>query len=153
MRVTRRESWDEYFLRLCDLISQRSTCLRRPAGAIIVKNKRILSTGYNGAPSGDPHCTELGCLRADAKSGQELENCRALGLHAETNAIINAARIGVSVEGATMYTKYSPCKLCCAAIVNAGISRVVYKKLYEGYREGPSWLRKRGIEVDNMDRH
>jgi len=156
----RRLGWDEFFLYLCKVIADtRSPCIRRPTAAIIVKNYRILSVGWNGPPEGDANCIEVGCLRENAKSGEDLENCRALGLHAENNALYNAARIGVPVYMARMYTLYSPCKMCCAAIKNAGIGSIVYWKLYEGFPEGPLWLIKHGISVkqvnlpDDLDRH
>ena len=103
MRDTQRPSWDEYFLKLAFEVSKRSTCLRRAVGAIIVKDRRILATGYNGVPSGLRHCEETGCLREQlgVPSGQRHEICR--GLHAEQNAIIQAARYGIDIEGSSIY--------------------------------------------------
>ncbi len=120
-----RPSWDEYFLEIANLISSRSTCLRRHVGAVIVKEKRILATGYNGAPSGLRHCLEIGCLREQMNipSGERHELCR--GLHAEQNAIIQAALHGVGVKGATLYCTNHPCIICAKMIINAGIVRIV----------------------------
>ncbi len=120
-----RPSWDEYFIEIARKVATRSTCLRRHVGAVIVRDKRILSTGYNGAPRGLPHCEEVGCLRTQLgiPSGQRQEICR--GLHAEQNAIIQAALHGVSIEGATIYVTHQPCITCAKMIINAGIVRVV----------------------------
>ena len=125
-----RKDWDEFFLDMAKLLANQSTCLSRSVGAVIVKDKRILSTGYNGAPSGLPHCIELGCKRKQLNipSGQRHEICR--GAHAEQNAINNAAKHGISIEGATLYCTTYPCSMCAKSIVNSGISTVVY---IEGY--------------------
>ena len=124
-----RPSWDEYFMQMAELTAQRSTCLRRQVGAIIVKEKHIIATGYNGAPKGLPHCEELGgCLREklEIPSGERHELCRAL--HAEQNAIIQAATLGQSIEGATIYITHQPCIICAKMIINAGISRIVIRR-------------------------
>jgi len=120
-----RPSWDEYFAAVTRQVATRSTCLRRQVGAVIVKDKRILTTGYNGAPSGLAHCAEVGCLREQlgVPSGQRQEICR--GLHAEQNAIIQAALHGVSIEGGTIYITHTPCVTCAKMLINAGIVRVV----------------------------
>lgn len=121
-----RPSWDEYFMDIARLVARRSTCLRRQVGAVMVKEKNILATGYNGTPSGIRHCAETGCLREQLKvpSGERHELCR--GLHAEQNAIIQAARHGVNISGATLYCTNSPCLICAKMLINAGISQVVY---------------------------
>ena len=121
-----RPSWDEYFMEIAGLVGKRSTCLRRQVGAVIVKDRRILSTGYNGAPAGLPHCVEVGCLREKLQipSGERHELCRSI--HAEQNAIIQAAYHGVSLKGGTCYTTIHPCSLCAKMLINAGIQRVVY---------------------------
>jgi dCMP deaminase len=121
----RRPSWDEYFMRIAHEVARRATCLRRSVGAVVVLNKRILATGYNGAPSGLPHCAETGCLRdqLNVPSGERTELCR--GLHAEMNALLQGARHGVRMEGATIYTTLVPCSLCSKMIINTGIVRVV----------------------------
>jgi dCMP deaminase len=125
-----RPSWDEYFMGIAELAATRSTCLRRQVGAVIVKNKKILATGYNGAPSGLKHCLDIGCLRDQLKipSGERHELCRAT--HAEQNAIVQAALFGVSIKDASMYSTAHPCILCTKLIINAGIRRIVIKDSY-----------------------
>ncbi len=125
-----RPSWDEYFMEIVNVVKKRSTCSRRQVGALIVKDKRILSTGYNGAPTGLKHCEEIGCLREkmNIPSGQRHELCR--GLHAEQNAIVHAANSGVSIKGGTIYVTDQPCVLCAKMIINAGIERVVFESGY-----------------------
>ena len=120
-----RPSWDQYFMDITLLVATRSTCLRRGVGAILVKDRNILATGYNGVPSGISHCEETGCLREQMKvpSGERHELCR--GLHAEQNAIIQGAFFGVRTEGATLYCTAQPCNMCAKMIVNAGIVKVV----------------------------
>jgi len=113
-----RPSWDEYFMGIVFEVAKRSTCLRAQVGAIIVRGKRILTTGYNGAPAGLAHCTEVGCLMRDG-------HC-VRALHAEQNAIIQAALYGVSVAGGVMYVTHQPCLICAKMIINAGIRRIVY---------------------------
>ncbi|MBN1664385.1 MAG: cytidine/deoxycytidylate deaminase family protein [Deltaproteobacteria bacterium] len=127
-----RPSWDEYFMDIATLVSKRSTCLRRSVGAVLVKDKRVLATGYNGVPSGIRHCAEVGCLREkmNIPSGERVELCR--GLHAEQNAIIQAALHGVSVKGATLYVTLHPCILCTKMLINAGIVQIFY---CEGYSD------------------
>jgi len=128
----RRMSWDEYFMRMAHLVAKRSTCLRRQVGAVLVKDNRVLATGYNGAPKGLPHCVDLGkCLREELgiPSGQRHELC--VGLHAEQNCIIQAAVFGVSTRGATLYTTTFPCAICAKMLINAEISEVVYDADYE----------------------
>ena len=120
-----RPSWDQYFLGIADLISKRSTCLRRSVGAVLVKDKRILATGYNGAPSKIRHCSEVGCIREKmhVPSGERHELCR--GLHAEQNAFLQAALHGTSLKGATLYCNTQPCIICAKMIINAGISEII----------------------------
>ncbi len=120
-----RPSWDEYFLRITKEVARRSTCLRRQVGAVLVLEKHILATGYNGAPSGLQHCLEIGCLREQLRvpPGERHELCR--GLHAEMNALIQAARYGIKISGATLYSTTCPCSLCAKMLVNAGIKRIV----------------------------
>lgn len=125
-----RPSWDEYFMTLAEQVATRTTCLRRAVGAVVVKDRRILSTGYNGVPSGIPHCAETGCLREKlhVPSGQRHELCR--GLHAEQNAIIQAARYGIDISGASIYVTAQPCVVCAKMLINAGIKEVIYKDPY-----------------------
>lgn len=120
-----RPTWDNYFAKIAMLVAERSTCRRHNVGAVIVKDKRILSTGYNGAPSATKDCLELGCLRNDLgiPTGQRHEICR--GVHAEQNAIIQAGLHGVSIKDGTMYCTHSPCAICAKMIINAGINRFV----------------------------
>lgn len=130
MSTEQRPSWDEYFLEIIELIKKRSTCIRRQVGAIIVKDKRILATGYNGAPTGCRHCLDIGCLRDELNipSGERHELCRAV--HAEQNAIAQAAQHGTSVAGATLYVTHQPCSMCAKMIINAGIIRIIYNGDY-----------------------
>lgn len=141
-----RPSWDEYFMDIARLVARRSTCLRRQVGAVMVKEKNILATGYNGTPSGITHCAETGCLREqmNVPSGERHELCR--GLHAEQNAIIQAARHGVNIAGATLYCTNSPCIICTKMLINAGIQQVIY---VDGYPDTLSMdmLRESGITV------
>lgn len=144
-----RLSWDHYFMEITNLVSRRSTCLRRQVGAVLVKDRQILATGYNGPPRGLPHCDEVGCLRElkGIPSGERHELCR--GLHAEQNAIIQAANHGVAIGGATLYSTTHPCVICTKMIVNAGIQRVVYR---EGYADELSreMLELAGISVEQL---
>ncbi|QLH74884.1 MAG: cytidine/deoxycytidylate deaminase family protein [Methanomassiliicoccales archaeon] len=121
---------DTYFMRMADLVSTRSTCLRRKVGAVIVKEKRVLSTGYNGAPKGLRHCEEVGCVRLNnnIESGTRHELCR--GVHAEQNAVIQAAYFGVSIKDGTIYTTTYPCVMCTKILLNAGIAEIVFKDDY-----------------------
>lgn len=125
-----RPTWDEYFLGIADLVSKRSTCLRRRVGAVLVKDKRILATGYNGAPSRIAHCSDAGCIREKLKipSGERHELCR--GLHGEQNAFLQAALHGTSLRGATLYCTTQPCIICAKMVINAGINEIVIKGTY-----------------------
>jgi dCMP deaminase len=117
-------------MKIAEIVSERSTCLRRKVGAVLVKEKRILATGYNGAPTGLPHCEEVGCVRQklNIPSGERHELCR--GLHAEQNAILQAAYHGVSIKGSKLYITCHPCSVCAKMIINAGIEEIIIK---EGY--------------------
>jgi len=142
-----RPSIDEYFMDIAKLVAKRSSCLRRHVGAVFVKNKHIIATGYNGAPAGLKHCEELGgCLREQMKipRGERQEICRAT--HAEQNAIIQAALHGVSTQGSTMYCTDSSCFICSKMLITAGIKRIVYER---GYPEdmGLEMLKQAGIEI------
>ncbi len=126
----KRPSWDRYFIDIAKVVAKRSNCRRRHVAAVIVKDRRIISTGYNGTPKGIKNCDEGGCPRcsSDAPSGEKLEEC--LCCHGEENAIVQAAYHGTSVNGATLYTTYSPCLLCAKMIINSGIAEVVYENRY-----------------------
>ncbi len=125
-----RPDWDEYFMSLLEVIKTRSTCMRRQVAAVIVRDKKIIATGYNGAPKGVFHCEQVGCLRDQLKipAGERHELCR--GIHAEQNAIIQASVHGVSIEGSDIYITHSPCILCSKMLINAGIKRIVYRGEY-----------------------
>lgn len=144
-----RVSWDEYFMEITKLVASRSTCLRRRVGAIIVRDKHILATGYNGAPAGLPHCLDIGCYREkqNIPSGERHELCR--GLHAEQNAIIQAANHGASLKESTLYTTTHPCIICTKMIINAGIKRVVYQDGYADNLSG-AMIEESSIEVRQM---
>jgi dCMP deaminase len=139
-----RPSYDEYFMEMAHVVSKRSTCLRRKVGAILVKEKHILSTGYNGAPKGMAHCEEVGCLRENLKipSGERHELCR--GLHAEQNAIIQAAVFGTSIKGSVLYCTNVPCVVCVKMLINAGVTEIVYSGDY------PDELAKRMLEESGL---
>ena len=121
---------DTYFMEMAHLIAKRSTCVRRRVGAVIVKDKRVLTTGYNGSPKGTRHCEDLGCIRdhMNVPSGTRHELCR--GVHAEQNAVIQAAYFGISIDGGTVYTTTYPCSMCAKILINAGIKEVVYADSY-----------------------
>lgn len=140
-----RPSWDEYFLEIAQVVAKRSTCLRRKVGAILVKDKRILATGYNGSPQGLAHCEETGCIREklEIPRGERHELCR--GLHAEQNAIIQAAVHGTKISGAVLYCTTFPCVLCAKMLVNAGITKIYY---LGGY---PDELSKLILEEANVE--
>lgn len=124
-----RISNDEYFMKIAEVVSLRSTCLKRKVGAVLVKDSHILSTGYNGAPSGFSHCTIDTCVRQDLKSGEKPELCR--GVHAEINCIIQAAIHGTSIMGeTTLYSTHFPCMSCLKLLINAGIKRIIYQTEY-----------------------
>jgi len=144
MEKLQRPSFDEYFMEIAKIVAKRSTCLRRQVGAVIVKDKHILSTGYNGVPKGFPHCDEIGCVREKLgiPEGERHELC--LGLHAEQNAIIQAAVFGVSIKGATLYVTHFPCSVCAKMIVNAEIKEVVYLNDY------PDELSKEILKKSNI---
>ncbi len=144
-----RPSWPEYFMSIAEMVAKRSTCIRRQVGAVLVKEKRILATGYNGAPTGLRHCETVGCMRQDGSvpSGQRHELCR--GLHAEQNAIIQAAYHGTAIAGATLYCTNKPCAICAKMLINAGVVKIVFK---EGYDDplAAQMLTEAGIEEERF---
>lgn len=144
-----RPDWDQYFMEIAEVVRKRSTCLRRSVGAVIVKDRRILATGYNGAPSGIAHCLETGCLREQlhVPSGERHELCR--GIHAEQNAIVQAAYLGVSISGSTLYCTNQPCILCAKMLINANVKRIV---ILEGYPDqaAADMLAEAGIKVEKL---
>ncbi len=150
--IKERPDWDHYFMKMAELAATRSTCLRRQVGAAIVMDKHVISTGYNGAPKGVPHCEERGaCMREEMKipSGERHELCRAL--HAEQNAIIQAATYPQSIEGATIYITHQPCLICAKMIINAGIRRIVVR---EGYPDemATEMLAEAGLKIVMLDK-
>jgi len=145
-----RPSWDEYFLEVAKLVAKRATCLRRSVGAVIVKDKRILATGYNGAPSGLKHCVDVGCLRQklNIPSGERHELCRAL--HAEQNALIQASLYGISVKGSKLYATCQPCVICVKMLINAGIKEIVIAGAYPD-KMAAQFLKEAGIKVKKIE--
>ncbi len=129
--MTERPSWDDYFMTIAEDVATRATCIRRKVGAVLVKDKRILSTGYNGVPTGITHCTPETCLRTiyNVPSGERHELCR--GLHAEQNAIIQAAYHGVSIKDAILYVTHQPCSICTKMLINSGIRKFIFKHPYK----------------------
>jgi dCMP deaminase len=145
-----RPNWDQYFMEFAELARTRTTCLRRGVGAAIVKDNRVIATGYNGTPKGLRHCSETGCLRTqlNVPSGKMHELCR--GLHAEQNAIIQAACMGSSIEGGTIYVTTQPCIICTKMIINAGIKRVVIKEPYPD-ELAMSMAAEAGLQIDVLN--
>lgn len=148
----KRPSWDEYFLEMAEFVGKRGTCDRGRNGCVIVKDKHVLSTGYVGAPTGFPHCDEVGHLLREVieEDGTKSVHC-VRTLHAEQNAIIQAAKFGVSIDGATLYTKMVPCRTCTMMIINAGIKRVVARRHYHADRESIEMMKFAGIQLDIME--
>ncbi|WP_148865813.1 deoxycytidylate deaminase [Thermosediminibacter litoriperuensis] len=146
-----RPPWDDYFMEIAQVVAKRSTCLRRSVGAVVVLEKRILTTGYNGAPTGLAHCEDVGCLREKMgiPPGERHELCR--GLHAEQNAIIQAAIWGTSIKGATLYVTHQPCALCAKMLINAGIRKIVFKGDYPDDL-ALKLLSEAGVEISRYSR-
>jgi dCMP deaminase len=144
-----RPSWERYFMDITHLVAKRSTCLRRQVGALLVKEKRILATGYNGAPSGIAHCLDVGCLREQNKipSGERHELCRAS--HAEQNAIVQAAAYGIPIKDAALFCTNLPCSICMKLIINAGIKTIFYAEGYPDPLSG-ELIREAGIALTNV---
>jgi dCMP deaminase len=145
-----RPSWDEYFITIAYIVSTRSTCLRRKVGAVIVKDRRILATGYNGTPSNITHCEDAGCIRDKLKipSGERHELCR--GLHAEQNVLLQAALYGISLRDSILYCTNQPCIICAKMIINAGIKEIV---IADGYPDkmAEEFFREAAIEVRKLE--
>jgi len=144
-----RPSWERYFMDITHLVAKRSTCLRRQVGALLVKDKRILATGYNGAPSGIAHCLDVGCLREKNRipSGERHELCR--GSHAEQNAIVQAAAYGIPIKDAALFCTNLPCSICMKLIINAGIKTIFYEEGYPDQLAG-ELIREAGIALTNV---
>ncbi len=148
--VPERPTWDEYFMSIARQVAGRSTCLRRQIGALIVKDKRILATGYNGVPSGIRHCAEVGCLRDQLgiPSGERHELCR--GIHAEQNAVIQAARAGIPIDGSVVYCTNQPCVLCAKILINAGVREIVFAGSYPD-QLSRDMLQEAGVILRHID--
>ena len=143
-----RPSWDEYFLDLADAVSKRATCDRGRSGCVIVRDRRILVTGYVGSPAGFPHCDEVGheIKRTVEEDGSVSEHC-VRTVHAEQNAICQAAKLGVSIEGSTVYCRMTPCRTCAMLLINCGIKRIYCERKYQSGEESEKMLKKVGIEI------
>ena len=147
-----RPNWDRYFLDLCEAVAKRATCDRGRSGCVIVKDKRIMTTGYVGAPAGLPHCDEAGhdMRKVFDNNGNVTQHC-VRTLHAEQNAIIQAARFGISLECSTLYCKMTPCRTCAMMIINAGIKRVVCEKRYHADSDTLEMFKQAGVELAIMN--
>ncbi len=148
---SKRPDWDNYFMNIAEVAATRSSCCRRQVAAVIVRDKQIISTGYNGTPTGVKNCDEGGCPRcnSNAPSGSALGEC--LCSHAEENAIVQAARHGIAVEGAKLYTTFSPCLLCAKMIVNSGINEVIYRSKYSMDQTSTKLLEEVGVTVRPLE--
>lgn len=147
-----RPSWDEYFIGIVHAVSQRATCDRGKTGVVLVKDKRIVSTGYVGSPIGLPHCDEAGHLikKVIHENGSESQHCLRTN-HAEINAICQAARNGISIDGATLYCKLAPCHTCAKALINAGIKRIVAEKRYHQDKEAVELFKQAGLIFEALN--
>lgn len=147
-----RPSWDRYFLDLCEAVSKRATCDRGRNGCVIVKGKRILTTGYVGSPAGLPHCDDEGhdMRKVFDDTGNVTQHC-VRTIHAEQNALIQASKFGISVDGGTMYCKMVPCRMCAMLIINAGIKRVVAEKHYHEDKDTVDLFKQAGVELVVMN--
>jgi len=143
-----RPAWDEYFLKMIDNIAERATCDRGRSGCLVVKDKRIITTGYVGSPPGLPHCDEVGhdMRKVVDETGDVKQHC-VRTIHAEQNAILQAAKFGIPIEGSTMYVKMEPCRTCAMMIISAGIKRVVCEKKYHAAEETREMFRQAGVEL------
>lgn len=147
-----RPSWDSYFLDMTDHIGTRATCDRGKCGCVIVKDQRVLATGYVGSPPGLPHCDEAGHLMKKVidEDGSARDHCMRT-VHAEQNAICQAARYGISIEGGTLYSKMEPCRVCAMLIISVGIRRVVCRRRYQAAQETREMFLRAGIELDVLE--
>jgi dCMP deaminase len=150
--MSNRPTWDEYFFQICEAVAERATCDRGRSGAVIVKNKRILSTGYVGSPMGTKHCDEVGHEMKDTvhQDGHVSQHCVRTS-HAEQNAIVQAARFGIAIDGSTLYCKMTPCYTCAKMIINSGILRVVVEKDYHAGQDSRRIFQEAGIQFEILD--
>ncbi len=146
---TERISWDDYFLKIADSVSKRATCNRGKSGCVIVKDRQILATGFVGSPVGFAHCDDVGhrIKRITHEDGEVTEHCMRT-IHAEQNAICQAARLGISIENATIYTRMTPCRTCAMLIINCGIERVVCERKYHAGEESENMFNDAGIKLE-----
>jgi dCMP deaminase len=152
MDYKHRPDWDRYFLDLCEAVSKRATCDRGKAGCVIVKDRRIMTTGYVGAPAGLMHCDEVGHdLRKVLNGNGNISQHCVRTLHAEQNAIIQAAKFGIPLDGSTLYCKMTPCRTCAMMIINSGIRRVVCEKHYHADKDTIELLKIAGVELVVMN--
>jgi dCMP deaminase len=147
--LNKRLSWEEYFMEIAILLAKRSTCFRQQVGALLVRDRRILSTGYNGAPAGLVHCLDIGCIREekDVPSGERHELCRAV--HAEQNVIIQAAYHGISIKDSILYSTLFPCIICSKMLINAGVKKIFYRGEYSD-KLSLETLLEAGIKVSQL---
>lgn len=147
-----RPSWDEYFMEVANAVAKRATCDRGRSGCVIARDKQILVTGYVGSPKGFPHCDEEGHLMKKLihEDGHTSSHC-VRTIHAEQNAICQAAKLGVGIQGGTLYCKMTPCRVCAMMIINSGIERVVSEKKYHNGQESEEMLNQAGIKLDYFD--
>ncbi|MFH1270900.1 MAG: cytidine/deoxycytidylate deaminase family protein [Nanoarchaeota archaeon] len=148
----KRPSWDEYFMNVAHSVRERATCDRGRAGSVIVKDKRILTTGYVGSPSGLAHCDDVGHIIKELKheNGEITKHCLRT-IHSEINAILQAAKFGTAIDGATLYTTMAPCPTCAKAIITAGIKRVVANKNYHWAEESKALFQEAGVEFNLLN--
>jgi dCMP deaminase len=146
-----RPTWDEYFIELADAASKRATCDRGRSGCVIVRDKQVLVSGYVGSPAGLPHCDEVGHLlkKVTHSDGSVTEHCMRT-VHAEQNALIQAAKLGVALEGSTIYCRMTPCRTCAMLIINAGVKKVVAEKKYHAGGESEKMFNEAGVELDHV---
>jgi dCMP deaminase len=144
-----RPSWDDYFLELADVASKRATCSRGRSGCVIVRNRQVLATGYVGSPTGLPHCDDIGHLmkKVIQENGEITEHCLRT-VHAEQNAICQAAKRGISIDGATIYQRMTPCRTCAMMLINCGIQRVVCERKYQQAEESERLLLESGVALE-----
>ncbi|PIE98200.1 MAG: cell division protein DedD [Treponema sp.] len=147
-----RPDWDQYFMEVCQSIAKRATCNRGRSGCVIAKDKQILVTGYVGAPSGLPHCDDVGhkFKKMTHEDGSVTQHC-VRTVHAEQNAICQAAKRGISIDGATLFCKMTPCRTCAMLIINCGIKRVVAEKRYHDSADTIEMFKQAGIELEHLD--
>jgi dCMP deaminase len=146
-----RPTWDEYFMEIADATSKRATCDRGRSGCVIVRDRQILVTGYVGSPAGLPHCDDVGHLmkKVTHEDGTTTEHCMRT-VHAEQNAVVQAAKLGVGLKGSTLYCRMTPCRTCAMLIINAGIEKVVAERRYHAGTESEAMFKQAGVELEHI---